>query len=109
MKQLPEYWYVLYKNEDEFNEINEWKGDDWEWYPESNRYGLANMPGTHWFDIQSESDKHEVNKHKAIQLTFEEWQILVCGKTPISAKTDLTKLLHILKFINNYGNNTNKT
>ncbi len=103
MKQLPEYWYVLYKDEDEFNEINEWKGDDWEWYPEPNRYGLANIPWNHWFDIQSESNKHEANKLNAIQLTFEEWQVLICGKPFISSKTDLTKLLHILKFIKEYG------
>ena len=102
MKKLPKYWYVLYKDEDEFNEINEWKGADWEWYPEPNRYGLSNLPWTEWVDILNTNDRNKAKKHNAIQLTFEEWQILVCGKTPISSKTDLTKLLHILKKITHY-------
>lgn len=103
MKKLPKYWYVLYKDEDEFNEINKFVSNGWHFYPEFNRYGICNLSGRCWFDILNESCRNEAKQNNAVQLTFEEWQILVCGKTPISSKTDLTKLLHILKYIEEYG------
>lgn len=103
MKKLPKYWYVLYKNEDEFNEIGKWlKNTIYTFEKRINECGFSNLPDGEWFDSKYQNDIDEAKKHNAVQLTFEEWQILVCGKTLISSKTDLTKLLHILKFIKEY-------
>lgn len=104
MKQLPKYWYVLYKNEDEFNELGRWfKNTLYIFEDRINECGFCNLPKGSWFDSKDQDDIDEAKKHNAVQLTFEEWQILVCHKTTISAKTDLTKLLHILKYIEEYG------
>lgn len=104
MKQLPEYWYVLYNSEDEFHKIARFLDVKWSYYHEFNKYGTSNVKDCEWFD-----ETYDIEDHKnlnIIKITFEEWEKYVVNKEPFIP--DLTKLLHILKFINNYGNTTNK-
>ena len=110
MKQLPEYWYVLYKNEDEFNEINEYYCKGWAYIKltDNNKYGYVNIyDDNNWYSSRTAIKKYK--NYDLTEISFEKWQILVCGKAQTSPKFNLNKLLHILKFINNYGNTTNKT
>jgi hypothetical protein len=105
MKEIPKYWYVLYKDRDEFDAINEKYDYDWDYYPEPNRYGVSNLSYHEWFDSKYENYINEAKELNAIQLSFEEWQELICGIKPISTKLNLNKLLNILKFINGYNKN----
>lgn len=104
MKKLPKYWYVLYKNEDEFNEINKYYCKSWGYNTPTNinKYGYVNISfENNWYVSRTAKDVYK--NYALTEITFEEWQVLVCGKPSVSAKTDLTKLLHILKYIEEYG------
>lgn len=104
MKKIPKYWYVLYKNYDEYNELRKWfKITLYNFEDRINGCGFCNLPTGEWFDSKYESDINNAKKYNAVQLSFEEWQELICGIKPTSTKLNLNKLLNILKFINNYG------
>ena len=103
MKEIPKYWYVLYKDENEFNAIDKYYNKGWIYNEpkNDNKYGYVNNDwDNNWYD--SNTAKNVYKNDILEEITFEEWQKLICNIKPISTKLNLNKLLNILKFINNY-------
>jgi hypothetical protein len=104
MKEIPKYWYVLYKNRDEFNVIDKYYNKGWTYNEPTNnkKYGYINITiENNWYSSRTANATYK--NYILEEITFEKWQELICGIKPISTKLNLNKLLNILKFINNYG------
>ena len=103
LTKIPENWYVLYSNEEEFNVIKKNLKKDWSYY-EGEGYGYTNInKDNNWVDFSSNCNNKEFLDNKgASQLSFEDFKKYIIRKKPFTKpkKENLNYLITLFKKLN---------
>lgn len=96
---LPEKWYVLYSNREEFDIINKYYNKNWGFSSSSNENGYSNINiNNNWIDnnINNPINISNLKKLNAVQLSFEKFTEYVIGKKYIQDHKYLIEFLNKL-------------
>lgn len=82
--ELPEKWYVLYRDEDEFKIIKKKFDKDWTYFEGQDQYGYTNEGTTgSWVDLKGSFYNLKTIKEKGLEeITWNEFEVLVLGYAP---------------------------
>lgn len=103
MNAIPEKWYVLYKDKDEFNIITQHFKLCWEYYHAPDNCGYVNI-NEHCHQVNLKDldntggsgwNLEKLKLNKAIQISFEDFEKYIVNKEPF--KQDLSYLKLLLK------------
>jgi hypothetical protein len=102
MNAIPEKWYVLYKDREEFDIICKQCDKDWTYCKGVNLYGYTNVEiNNNWVNLHDDTDgatKEIINENNITQISFEDFTKYIINKEPfISKKQDLNYLKLLLK------------
>jgi hypothetical protein len=102
MNAIPEKWYVLYKDREEFNIINNHFKKNWCTLGELGKCGYTNISDNNynnWVELEGiYTNKIYLEEQKAVEISFEDFTKYIINKEPfISKKQDLNYLKLLLK------------
>lgn len=101
LTEIPEKWYVLYSNREEFDIINKFFNKNWQYYETINKNGYTNILNcNNWIGLDySRSDVNDLEKEGAIEISFKDFEKYIIRKKPFAKpkKENLKYLITLFK------------